>query len=125
VRCAAERARLGNGATLIEAITYRLGDHTTADDARRYRSDTEVSEHFKGEPIARLRAHLVRCGAWGRDDEAGLLLQCREQVDRAVEAYLATSKPAPTDMLDFLFERLPPALAAQRQALAGEAGAHG
>ncbi len=92
---------------MIEALTYRLCDHTTADDARRYRSDSEVSEHFKGEPVSRLRAHLVSCGAWGRYDEAALLSQCREQVERAVEDYLATAVPGVGDMLDCLFERLP------------------
>jgi pyruvate dehydrogenase E1 component alpha subunit len=122
---ALERARSGKGPTLIEALTYRLCDHTTADDARRYRSDEEVSEHFKGEPVARLRAHLASRGAWGRDDEAALLSQCREQVDRAVEDYLATEVPAAGDMLDYLFERLPTALADQRQALASEESGHG
>lgn len=126
VRCATaqalERAKRGEGPTLIEALTYRLSDHTTADDARRYRSDTEVSEQFKGEPIARLRNHLVARGAWGRDAEAALLAECRDRVDRAVDAYLATPKVPPTDMLDFLFQRLPPALNAQRMMLAVEAG---
>ena len=122
---ALERARCGQGPTLIEALTYRLCDHTTADDARRYRSDAEVSEHFKGEPVSRLRAHLVTCGAWGRDDEAALLSRCREQVDRAVEDYLAAAVPGAGDMLDYLFERLPDALIDQRQALASAEASHG
>lgn len=122
---ALERARSGQGPTLIEALTYRLCDHTTADDARRYRDDAEVSEHFKGEPVARLRAHLVSRGSWGRDDEAALLSKCREQVNRAVEDYLATPAPVPTDMFDNLFKRLPTVLAEQRRALATSETSHG
>src|SRR6266853_1594518 len=63
VRAAAEEAiaaaRSGDGPRLIEAITYRLGDHTTADDAGRYRPPEEVQGHWKEEPIVRLRAYLV------------------------------------------------------------------
>ena len=63
VRAAAEAAiaaaRAGEGPRLIEAVTYRLGDHTTADDASRYRPAEEVQEHWKEEPIARLRTYLV------------------------------------------------------------------
>src|SRR6201993_882798 len=52
-------ARAGKGPRLIEAVTYRLGDHTTSDDAARYRSAEEVQAHWKKEPIARLRSYLV------------------------------------------------------------------
>ncbi len=69
------RARSGDGPSLIEALTYRLSDHTTADDARRYRDDAEVSAHWHGEPIARLRQYLVSKGAWTRDDEEQALAQ--------------------------------------------------
>ncbi len=59
VRAAADAAiaaaPAGEGPRLIEAVTYRLGDHTTADDASRYHPPEEVQEHWKEEPIARLR----------------------------------------------------------------------
>jgi pyruvate dehydrogenase E1 component alpha subunit len=118
------RARSGLGPTLIEALTYRLSDHTTADDARRYRSDDEVSPHWHAEPIARMRAFLVERGAWGRDAEASLLAECTERVEQAADAYLANPRPSPTDMLDFLFAELPPALVGQH-ALLSEAADHG
>lgn len=122
VRDVCERAlsmvRRGGGPMLIEALTYRLSDHTTADDARRYRNDAEVSNRWRGEPVARMRAHLVGRGAWGRDAEAALLMECRGRVDRAAEDYLATPPPIATDMLDFLFARLPAALTEQRAQLA-------
>jgi 2-oxoisovalerate dehydrogenase E1 component alpha subunit len=67
------RARTGgDGASLIEAVTYRLSDHTTADDARRYGDDAEVSAHWRGEPVARLRQYLVSQGVWSRDAEEAL-----------------------------------------------------
>ncbi len=121
VRDAAERAlaraRRGEGATLIEAVTYRLSDHTTADDARRYRTDAEVSPHWKEEPIARLRSFLAAQGVWSKDDEHELIESCRAEIESAVSVYLATAPPEPSDMLDFLFAELPAPLAQQRHAL--------
>jgi pyruvate dehydrogenase E1 component alpha subunit len=68
-RRAIETARAGGGAAVIEALTYRLGDHTTVDDARRYREDSEVSRHWELEPIARVRKYLTDLGAWNKADE--------------------------------------------------------
>ncbi len=108
------RAREGGGATLIEAITYRLTDHTTADDAGRYRGEAEVSAHWHGEPIARLRAYLVALGAWSREDEEHALADAAATVDRAIAAYLATSPQPVTAMFDHMFANLPAALRVQR-----------
>ncbi|MFN3745858.1 MAG: pyruvate dehydrogenase (acetyl-transferring) E1 component subunit alpha [Hyphomicrobiaceae bacterium] len=115
---ALERARRGEGATLIEAVTYRLSDHTTADDARRYRPDAEVSAHWHGEPVARLRAHLVARQIWGKEEELGLLSTCSGEVQAAVDAYLAAAPARATDMMDYLYAALPPALADQRAEMA-------
>ncbi len=84
VSVALERARSGQGPTLIEADTYRLTDHTTADDAGRYRTADQVSAAWANDPIARLRAYLVARGWWGRDDEESLLRQSRAEVEAAV-----------------------------------------
>lgn len=118
VRDATERAlarvRAGGGPVLIEAVTYRLSDHTTADDARRYRSDEEVSARWKEEPVSRLRDYLVSQGAWSKDDEEHLLRDCTAQVEEAVNAYLATAPEPPSTMFDTLHADLPEALVAQR-----------
>jgi 2-oxoisovalerate dehydrogenase E1 component alpha subunit len=114
---AAARARAGGGPSLIEALTYRLGDHTTADDASRYRDDTEVGGRWKEEPIARLRQHLVARHAWGKREEEQVLAECARQVDAAVEAYLALPPQPPESMFGHLFATLPAALAAERDAL--------
>ena len=111
------KARSGGGPSLIEAITYRLSDHTTADDASRYRDDAEVSARWKEEPVARLRDHLVAAGHWSKDDEEALLEDCAAQVEAAAEQFLAIPPLPPSAMFDHLYAKLPRALAAQRAAL--------
>jgi pyruvate dehydrogenase E1 component alpha subunit len=108
--------REGSGPRVIEAITYRLGDHTTADDATRYRSTDEVNHHRKLEPIARLRNYLTQIGAWDGKQEEELIRDCTRQVNEATDAYLATPAPAPTQMFDHLYATLPGALQWQLQA---------
>ncbi|WP_458766410.1 pyruvate dehydrogenase (acetyl-transferring) E1 component subunit alpha [Cupriavidus basilensis] len=110
---ALERARSGGGATLIEAITYRLGDHTTADDASRYRDSEQVRQHWLLEPVARLRNYLLRLGAWDAAREDALAKDCAAQVAAAVQAYLATPLPETAAMFDYLYASLPKALAGQ------------
>jgi pyruvate dehydrogenase E1 component alpha subunit len=121
VRAAAEEAiaaaRAGEGPRLIEALTYRLGDHTTADDAGRYRPPEEVQAHWKEEPIARLRAYLVSQDAWTKAQEEALASECQARVDAAVEHYLATAPQPPVTMFDHLYAELPEAYAKQREEL--------
>jgi len=109
------KARAEGGPTLIEAITYRLSDHTTADDATRYRDAEEVSRQWQFEPVARLRNHLLRVGAWDKEHEQRLLRECTERVNQAVESYLAVSPPPPEAMFDHLHAVLPSALRQQRE----------
>jgi 2-oxoisovalerate dehydrogenase E1 component alpha subunit len=110
------RARAGAGPTLIEAVTYRLGDHTTSDDASRYREDAQVSPHWANEPVARLRDHLVTAGVWQRDDEERLLAELSAEIDAAAAQYLATPPQAPSTMFDHTYAVLPKDLAGQRTA---------
>mgnify|MGYP001564142583 CR=1 FL=1 len=114
------RARSGGGPTLIEALTYRLSDHTTADDATRYRSPDEVAEAWKLDPIVRLRTHLMAAGAWDKAKEDALLKECNEQVQAAAQAYLDTPPPTADQMFDHLYAKLPAALARQRAQALGE-----
>lgn len=115
---ALDRARCGGGASLIEAVTYRLSDHTTADDARRYRDDAEVSPHWQDEPLGRLRSYLVQQKVWGKEAELELSASCRKDIETAVAAYLATDPAPAVDMIDHLYGTVPSALAAQRAELA-------
>ncbi len=118
---ALEKARDGGGPTLIEAITYRMHDHTTADDASRYRKDEEVSAHWKEDPIARARTFLGNAGVWNKEDEEALVKDCNEQVQAGIDAYLNTPAPGPEAMFDYLYATLPEALAEQRAAAIAEA----
>jgi pyruvate dehydrogenase E1 component alpha subunit len=108
------KARSGGGPWLVEALTYRLSDHTTADDASRYRSADEMAEAWQREPIHRMRAWLIAQGAWDRTREESLARECSERVQAAVQEYLDTPLPAPSAMFEHLYERLPAALEAQR-----------
>lgn len=112
---ALQRARSGGGATLIEAVSYRLGDHTTADDASRYRPREELNDAWAREPVKRLREYLHRHGRWSTDDEQQLQEEAQHQVQAAVERYQATAPPGPTAMFDHLYATLPDALRGQYQ----------
>src|SRR5436190_658714 len=116
---AIEHAREGKGPRLIEALTYRLSDHTTADDAGRYRLAEEVQAHWKEEPIARLRAYLVARMAWSKLQEEELSAECQRQIDTAVERYLATGPRTPESMFDRLYAELPKTYVAQRDEVKG------
>ncbi len=116
-----DRAREGGGPAVIEALTYRLGDHTTADDASRYRDDTEVTRHWPEEPVLRLRRYLTEAGHWTASDEERLLHEVAAEIDAAAEAYLATPPQDPATIFDFTFAQLTAELAAQRQSLTAAA----
>lgn len=116
---ALERARAGGGPTLIEALTYRLSDHTTADDASRYRDDAEVSRHWKEEPVSRLRDYLIAEHGWTKQEEEALLHESDAAVDEAADAYLATPPLPPEAMFEHTFATLPADLAAQKARLVG------
>ncbi len=111
---AIDKARSGGGASLIECVTYRLGDHTTADDATRYRDPETVRQQWTREPIARLRAYLLKNDLWSKEREAALLKQCGEEVEQAVNTYLATPAPTSDAMFEHLYANLPQALETQR-----------
>lgn len=111
---ALESARAGKGPRLIEAMSYRLHDHTTADDARRYRDPEEAGRHWAFEPVVRLRNFLMDAGVWSQDDEERLLAECSEQVQQAATEYLTLPAPRPESMFDCLYATLPAALVQQR-----------
>jgi len=112
---AIEKARKGGGPTLIEALSYRLGDHTTADDATRYRDPDAVRAAWAEEPLARLRVYLHAKELWSKDEEAALQRQCMEEVEKAVATYLATPLLPCDAMFDHLYATLPRALQTQRE----------
>ena len=114
VERALSRARNGDGPTLIEALTYRLCDHTTSDDASRYREDAEVSRHWPAEPIVRIRKHLMANGHWNKDQEDALLRDCGLTVEQAATDYLATPPQPIGANFDYVYAEAPGELIEQR-----------
>ena len=82
---AAERARTNKGPTLIEHFTYRAEGHSTSDDPSQYRSADEAAEWPLGDPIARLKNHLIALGEWDEDRQAAMDKECAEQVKTAAK----------------------------------------
>ena len=114
MRYAMDKARRGDGPTLIEAVTYRLCDHTTADDASRYRSQEELQAAWQDEPIRRLGNYLEGKGLWSKELEAELQTECSRVVEQTVNVYMNQQPQQATDMIDYLFEVVPAALLEQR-----------
>ncbi len=121
---ALQKARRGDGPTLIEAMTYRLSDHTTADDASRYRTQEELSQHWVFEPISRLRKYLTELKVWGKNEEDALIKECAAKVQREVDEYLNTPPQDPSGMFDHLYETLPSAFEDQREELRKKGRVH-
>ncbi|GAB3735246.1 pyruvate dehydrogenase (acetyl-transferring) E1 component subunit alpha [Luteimonas pelagia] len=117
MRRAMVRARNGEGGSVIEFLTYRLHDHTTADDARRYRGEDEVKAAWEREPIARLRTFLQSKKLWDKKREDTWIAECGAKVDEEINAYLETKVQPVTAMFDHLYADPPPDLLAQRDAV--------
>ena len=115
MRRATERARKGEGGSVIEFMTYRLHDHTTADDASRYRDEAEVKDGWSREPMIRLRKYLTDAGAWSEDEEKAWLAECETKVDEEINAYLNTPVQPVEAMFDYLYANPPAELLEQRE----------
>jgi pyruvate dehydrogenase E1 component alpha subunit len=132
-REAVERARSGGGPTMIECVTYRLTMHTTADDPKRYRTDEEVEQWKKKEPLLRFQKYLLNKEILSdriiEKTEAEVKEKIQSAVDRAEEQIKTIGDPL--DMFNHAFAELPPPLIEQKEALARdlkeiqEEGSHG
>jgi 2-oxoisovalerate dehydrogenase E1 component alpha subunit len=111
------KAREGKGPTLIEAITYRLCDHTTADDAKRYVDSACLEAAWVGEPIKRLYNYLVAQNFWSQEQDEQLVQQLTEELNSAVEDYLNMPAQPATAIVDFHYEVWPESLQDQRDEL--------
>jgi pyruvate dehydrogenase E1 component alpha subunit len=123
---AIERARQGEGPSLVEAITYRLHDHTTADDARRYRSEEEVKAAWERCPIKRLKAYLQAQKLWSDADEQKLADEATALAETASQEFIKFPAEAPEAIFDSLYAALPKPYQWQRDEVqaAGPKGGH-
>ncbi|KTS92547.1 2-oxoisovalerate dehydrogenase [Pseudomonas oryzihabitans] len=122
-RWAAERARRNLGPTLIEWVTYRAGPHSTSDDPSKYRPADDWTHFPLGDPIDRLKAHLIGRGLWSDDQHQALTAELEAEVaaaQKAAEAhgtFASDLAPSAADMFEEVYRDLPPHLRRQRQQL--------
>jgi pyruvate dehydrogenase E1 component alpha subunit len=114
---AVRRARAGEGPTLIEAVTYRLGPHTTADDPDRYRDDAEREEWARRDPLERIRIFLSERDRWTEEWQSQIEEHTSEEVERAITLAESLYEPDPTHVFGAVFEELTPTLAEQKAEL--------
>ncbi len=119
---AVQRARSGDGPTLIECVTYRMAVHTTADDPKRYRSDEEVERWKKRDPITRFQNYLMNKGVLTKDKTAALDAEIAEKIQSAIDRAeeQMSSLGNPIDMFDHAYADMPPYLKEQKEAFAAE-----
>jgi pyruvate dehydrogenase E1 component alpha subunit len=118
---AAENARSGGGPTLIEAFTYRMGDHTTSDDAARYRSKETILEWEKKDPIVRFQIHLKKKGLWDEAFEKKVQDEATEFVEQAVAAAEARPPASVEDLFAYTYAAMTPNLKEQLAAVEASA----
>ncbi len=111
---ALERAYAGEGPTLIEAVTYRLLMHTTADDPHKYRTEEEEQEWWLKEPLQRFRLYLESKKLWDDEREEALLVDIRAEIDIDVKAFEARQDFEPDAPFDHVFGDSHPEIEAQR-----------
>ncbi|MFO1495084.1 MAG: 3-methyl-2-oxobutanoate dehydrogenase (2-methylpropanoyl-transferring) subunit alpha [Lysobacterales bacterium] len=121
-RWAADRARSNLGATLIEFYTYRAAPHSTSDDPSAYRPDDECARWPLGDPINRLKQHLITLGVWSEEQHAALTAELEEYVRAAqkeAESHgtLGVKPASAASMFEDVFKEVPQHLIRQRQEL--------
>jgi pyruvate dehydrogenase E1 component alpha subunit/2-oxoisovalerate dehydrogenase E1 component alpha subunit len=107
LREAAERARTGGGPTFIEALTYRMGAHSTSDDPSRYRSQAEVDSWARKDPLDRLRRHLVHLELVTDASDAVLEKELTAEIAAAIDDVEKMPAPARESLLDDVYAELP------------------
>jgi len=112
-RQALEKARSGGGPTLIEAFTYRMGNHTTSDDASRYRTESELNEWSRRDPIERFRLYLKSRGLWDEPFEDSVQKGADDLISKAVEEAEGTPPPRPDDLFIYTYKEMTPDLSDQ------------
>ena len=114
---AIQKARSNNGPSIIEALTYRMGDHTTADDASRYRDIQEKQQYLSTDPLMRFKKFLQQQYSFSDQVDLKIKQECQNAIEQAVNNYLSLEEEIPSSMFDYLYKNLPTALKTQRDLL--------
>jgi pyruvate dehydrogenase E1 component alpha subunit len=117
---AVERGRAGQGPTLIEARTHRMGPHNTSDDPTRYVDPAWLEERRPWDPVLRVRHHLTARGLVDEAWEAELVARLKAEIDAAVETVEAAAPPGPAALFEHVFADPPRRVAEQRERFTGE-----
>ncbi|MDX1448320.1 MAG: pyruvate dehydrogenase (acetyl-transferring) E1 component subunit alpha [Acidimicrobiia bacterium] len=116
-REAVDRARSGEGPTLIEAVTYRMGPHTTADDPNRYRDREAAAEWERRDPLERVRIYLSERERWTEEWQRDVEAKTSDEVERAISLAESLYEPDPDHLFGAMFESPTPILDAQQSEL--------
>lgn len=111
---AAERARNGEGATLIEALTYRFKPHSMADDTTKYRTKDEEGEWSEKDPLVRMRQYLTAKGLWSEEEENKVREEAKATVNEEIKKAEATAPMTVNGLIDSMFEQTPQHLEEQK-----------
>jgi len=114
-REAVDNIRAGKGPHLVEALTYRMGAHSSSDDPRLYREDAEVEEWKRKDPIARFLKVLQQQGIWSIEQQESLEERLNTEILAAVDEAEKAGPPPVASLFDDVFSKLPPHLQEQRQ----------
>ena len=112
---AVDKARRGGGPTLLECVTYRLGAHSTSDDWKKYRSNEEVEEWRKKDPLIRMRLYLENRSAWSESEEAKLRKQLESTINEGISRAEKIPSPAVETMFEDVFEKTPASLKERKE----------
>src|SRR4030065_926717 len=110
---AVEKARSGEGPTLIEGVTFRFGPHTTADDPTKYRTEKEIEPWKPLDPLLRLRLYLTAKGLWSEEVENRMTEEAQKQIDQAVKEAEAIPTPDVEEIFKDVFAEMTPPLKEQ------------
>jgi pyruvate dehydrogenase E1 component alpha subunit len=119
---AVERARAGEGPTLIESITYRMSFHNTTDNPSRYQDPKELAEAAERDPIDRVKKYLAGLGMWDEKREREMTESIEAEIDEAIARAQEAPPPQPSQIFDHVFAELTPGLQRQRRELLDGAG---
>ncbi|MCO5167597.1 MAG: thiamine pyrophosphate-dependent dehydrogenase E1 component subunit alpha [Planctomycetes bacterium] len=106
-RDARERALRGEGPTFLEFVTYRLAGHSSSDDPKRYRPESECEAFRQKDPIERFRAYLEARGLWDAQKDEALVARCREAVNQAIQENERVPRPELISLFSDVYAEMP------------------
>lgn len=116
---AVEDARKGKGPALVECLTYRMADHSTSDDAKKYRKEADVKRWLKKDPVLRLEKYMKKAGLLTEAYKKKVEKDAKQKIEKAVEKYEAAAPAKKDDMFTYMFEEMPEQLKDQYEGFKG------